>query len=226
MASVRKLNAAVTKTLVAITAALAVSKAYGDSITPSPIVYGTVLSSEGLLDEGLVIHKNTVFSPGNEQTATRLSVQDYVKLQANSTVDLLLNTPNKFGAVGGSDLVKVQAGADDDGKLYLHANETFDITAGANFGAGTYELFKYGSLHDASQDFSGWSASVSGTASPYSVSFEINPENHSVDAVVSIESSPQEVVVRSVPLPGDFAMGIAGLTAVGYLRWRHVRRLS
>jgi hypothetical protein len=225
MSSNRSMNALLTKGFVVLGAMLIVPTAYGDSITSSPIIYGNVLSAEGMLDGGLIVHKNTVFSAGDEQTPTRLSVQDDVKLQANSTMDLLLNTPNKFGAAGGSDLVKVQPGAQNNGKLYLHTDETFDITPGANFGPGTYELFRYGSLHDASQDFSGWSASVVGNSTPYSVSFEINPENDSVDAVVSI-ASPQDVVVRSAPLPSDFAMGMAGLVGVGYLRWRHVRRTS
>jgi hypothetical protein len=161
------------------------------------VIAGTGTFGSGAELGGNFSGDSTIFAPGDGATAGTLTI-DGLDIAGFTQLNYLLGQPLAGGSVG-NDLLDI------NGPLLCDTGSdlTFDITPGADFGAGTYDLIEYESLMNNSSYLADWSASLVGGNGNYDLSLQFNPSTDQLDLVV--------VAVPEPASAGMLALGTAAL---------------
>ena len=150
---------------------------------------GGTLSGSGTAGQGIISGNVTVASGGNFASAgstNGLTLSGGLNLQAGSTSNFTLLAPTG----NGTPLINVSAG-----NLTVGSHNTINLTAGAGFGAGTYDLFHYATGSDPYANFTLATSSLNGS----SCALQDNTTNHKIDLTVAPTTTTTTVTVSSNP---------------------------
>jgi hypothetical protein len=151
------------------------------------------------IDSGGFLAPSATLSP---TAATNLTINNSLTLNDGASLNYNLNTPNVHGTGGGNDLTTVTNG----GTLNINPDLNVNVTAGTNFGDGSYELVHYasGNITNLSNSFSGWNVNFApstlapNTFETLSYSFQNDTANDDIDLNVTSMSSSSTAPVLSV----------------------------
>jgi fibronectin-binding autotransporter adhesin len=177
---------------------------------------GQTLAGFGSVTGGVTLSTSTsALAPGNVvgnvPIVGSLTIAGNLSV-SNSALNYVLNTPNASGQANGNGLTLLTSG----GTLTIGQGETLNVTPGAGFSAGKFDLIEAAvPITDNSSTFSGWS--VNGLPAGYSGSFALDTDPSNGDSALEL------VVTAAAPEPGSLGLLSLGTTALIGRRRRVVR---